>query len=120
MALRSKTFQKDEIQRTNDIIGEILNLRPLAFRPPYGYFDFDTLALSEEEKLRFVMWTVDARDFSESSADSILRNVTSRTAPGTVFLFHDNERTSAKLAGYLNPLLDRLLEHGLQFSQLPL
>ncbi len=119
MFLRSKSIQQHQIHQTNAIIEESLGLKPRYFRPPYGYFDFQTLRLAKAEGHRVVMWDVDARDFAVSRPDSLIRAVLRETKPGSILLFHDNESTAPSLDRYLGNILDQLEQNGFQLSPLP-
>jgi peptidoglycan-N-acetylglucosamine deacetylase len=119
LMFRSPSTQHDEITRGNSTIENVLNQKPHLFRPPYGYFDFRTLAIARAEGLKVVMWDVDALDFAESSPGHIVRRVTRNVTHGSIVLHHDNDRTATIVQKYLDALIDDLLQRGFQFSAVP-
>ncbi len=118
LIFKSFSIQQQEIQRANETMMDILNLRPTCFRPPYGYFDFRTLRLARTEDQKMVMWDVDAHDFAATRPHGIPDRVSKRARQGSIVLLHDNENTAGTVDLYLAPLLDRLSDGGLEFSAL--
>jgi len=51
-----------EIQKTQDIMAEVLNHRPAWFRPPYGALRQDQAAMLASRGLGIVLWSVDSKD----------------------------------------------------------
>jgi peptidoglycan/xylan/chitin deacetylase (PgdA/CDA1 family) len=94
LIFKSFGFQQQEIQRANEAMKVILNLRPSFFRPPFGYFDSRTLRLARTEGQKVVMWDVDAHDFSDARPDHIPGFVSKQTRHGSIILLHDNESTA--------------------------
>lgn len=118
LIFRAFSFQQQEIRRANEVMMEILDLRPAFFRPPYGYFDARTLRLARAEHQKMVMWDVDARDFSARQPEQTPFTVSRHTKEGSIILLHDNERTSGTIEQYLSPLLNVLSDRGFDFSAL--
>ena len=119
MIFKSGVFQRMEIQTTAKLTEDVLGQRPVFFRPPYGHFDFRTIRLARAEGCKMVMWNVDPRDFSDASPGRIARRVAQQTKWGSIILLHDNEKTTAVIEHYIDPLLDRLTDMGFEFSVLP-
>jgi peptidoglycan/xylan/chitin deacetylase (PgdA/CDA1 family) len=120
LIFKSFSSQQQEIQRANEAMKEILDLRPSFFRPPYGYFDTRTLRLARTEGQKVVMWDVDAHDFSSTRPDHIPATVSKRASHGSIILLHDNESTASTIELYLAPLIDQISDRGLEFSALTL
>lgn len=119
MFLKPMEHQRDQIQRGNEIIENTLQLRPRAFRPPFGHFDCATLKIAKAEGQRVVLWDVNPRDFSAAQANSVVHAATRRAKSGSIILFHDNDSTASTLVRFLNPILDQLEQRGFKFSHLP-
>ncbi len=54
---------KDEINSVNKFLNEEFNYTSEYFRPPYGKFNFKTLKILKEEKLKPVMWSLLTSDY---------------------------------------------------------
>lgn len=86
--LRGPDFILEQIARTQDSIKHIAGLEPTLFRPTYGARWLGLREAQHKLGLTCVMWTAIARDWvldGPSIADRLIR----RTAPGTIFCFHD-------------------------------
>ncbi|MBM4161250.1 MAG: polysaccharide deacetylase family protein [Ignavibacteria bacterium] len=115
---KPKSLQVSEIEKTDEILAQIVGKRPIYFRPPYGYFDRNTLRAAKETHHKLVMWDVDPRDYDARPVQEIVEDVASNTRHGSIILFHDNHSTEDTVGQFLNPVLNRLEERGYQFSAL--
>ena len=93
------------------------------FRPPYGRITrFQAKHLSaamKGKKARVIMWDVLSADFDkEVSIDQCLQFVIFRTSPGSIIVFHDSEKASAKLLYVLPRVLQHFTEKGFRFLSL--
>ena len=105
--------QKDEIQKTNDILkGIISGLNVHWFRPPYGDYNDDTMKVLGELGMERVLWNVDPRDWSGVQADAILDNVLSNAKDGSIVLMHDGVANSSETAKALPKIIDGLRDKG--------
>jgi peptidoglycan-N-acetylglucosamine deacetylase len=104
-----------EIQKTQDIMGEVLNHRPAWFRPPYGALRQDQAGLLASRGLGIVLWSVDSRDWADPGEAEIIRKVLAETKAGSIIVCHDLHRQTADGVG---PILDGLLERGFTFATL--
>ena len=118
LLLKRFSSQSHQIKETNKIIRQTIGRTPRLFRPPFGRFDLGTIKAASSHGLKTVMWDVDARDYSASGIQAIIRRVCRQTVPGSIVLFHDNDSTWARLPEYLNPILDNLERRSLKFSPL--
>jgi peptidoglycan/xylan/chitin deacetylase (PgdA/CDA1 family) len=104
-----------EIQKTQDIIGEVLNHRPAWFRPPYGALRQNQAILPAQKGLGIVLWSVDPQDWAQPGEAKIAGTVLAETKPGSIILCHDLHRQTADGVG---AILDGLLERGFAFTTL--
>jgi len=116
--LKPSSWQSRQMKDANDIIQKTIGKTPGLFRPPFGHFDLRTIKAASSHGLKTVMWDVDSKDYSASGIPSIIRRVCHQTGPGSIVLLHDNDSTSAKIAEYLNPILDNLEQRDLSFAPL--
>jgi peptidoglycan-N-acetylglucosamine deacetylase len=104
-----------EIQKTQDIMADMLNHRPTWFRPPYGALRQNQAGMLAKRGLGIVLWSVDPADWSQPGEAEIVRKVLAETQPGSIILCHDMYRQTADGAG---PMLDGLLDRGFTFVTL--
>jgi peptidoglycan/xylan/chitin deacetylase (PgdA/CDA1 family) len=62
---------------------------PRLFRPPYGSFDADTLALLGERRMLMVLWSVNPEDYYRPGTEAIVARVLAAVRPGSIVLMHD-------------------------------
>lgn len=98
-----------EIQKTQDIMGEVLNHRAAWFRPPYGTLRQNQAGLVARRGLGIVLWNVDSQDWSQPGEAKIAEMVLTESKPGSIILCHDRYEQTAHGIG---PILDGLLERG--------
>jgi peptidoglycan/xylan/chitin deacetylase (PgdA/CDA1 family) len=104
-----------EIQKTQDIMGEVLNHRAAWFRPPYGALRRNQAGLLGRKGLGIVLWSVDSADWSQPGAAQIVGTILAETKPGSIILCHDLQRQTADGVG---AILDSLLERGFTLTTL--
>jgi peptidoglycan-N-acetylglucosamine deacetylase len=98
---------RDEIARTDDVLGPFLGQEKL-FRPPHGARNADVDAVATELGYRTVLWSVSTRDWSEGyQPDRWVRHGARlvRLWDESRILLHDNLQTTAD---HLDAFLDRL------------
>ena len=79
--------QRHEIAEANRILRGF-GADPVLFRPPYGRYTPDLLAIAREEKMSPVLWTVDTRDWQVRDPDRIVQHVKTEAGTGSVLLLH--------------------------------
>lgn len=100
---------KFELQSTHDLIKEITEQEAKLFRPPFG--EYNNLVLDTVESLGYytIQWSVDSLDWRPTTPADIVQRVTSKIAPGSIVLFHNNaDHTPAAL----RPILDYCRQEG--------
>lgn len=120
LLFKNRTFLKDEILRSTEILERIINSYSQYFRPPYGYFNWTILNVLRELKLNCVLWDVDSKDYRLNSVVDISRRILPNAKNGSIILFHDNNKTSQRVKTYLPVLLDTLVNKGFIFKTLPI
>ena len=102
----------DDVASCDAILADIVGETPRFFRPPYGWMSpGQAKGLVPSKKI--VMWNLLSYDFDpDLSSESLIRECTSRTAPGTIVVFHDQQKTKAQLMRVLPHYLDFLVGEG--------
>jgi len=104
-----------EIQKTQDILAEVLNYRAVWFRPPNGALRQNQVGMLASRGLGIVLWSVNPQDWSQPGEPKIVGTVLAETKPGSIIVCHDLHQQTANSVG---PILDGLLERGFSSATL--
>ena len=104
-----------EIQKTQDIMGQLLNHRATWFRPPFGALRQNQAALVEKAGLRVALWSVDSQDWSQPGESKMTETILKEAKPGSIIICHDLHWQTADAIG---SILDGLTERGFVFATL--
>jgi peptidoglycan/xylan/chitin deacetylase (PgdA/CDA1 family) len=100
-----------QIRSTNRILQSKLGRPALSLRPPAGAWNQDVLRAANEEDLPLVLWSVVSGDAGgHIPADRIRRLVLEQARPGSIIIFHINNRgpfTKDALPGIIAGLRER-------------
>lgn len=96
-----------EVNRTDQLLQEILGEGVYWLRPPYG-----TPNPEETLDVPLVRWNVDPRDWESRDADAVYQHVLTHTEPGSIILLHDIYESSVDAA---LRLVDDLQAEGYRF-----
>jgi peptidoglycan-N-acetylglucosamine deacetylase len=102
-----------EIEKTQTIMQEVLNYRPIWFRPPFAEFRQNQAAIPSSRGLGIVLLDVDTRDWAQPGTDEIISRALENTKAGSIILCHDLYRQTVDSVG---PLLDGLIEKSFEFG----
>ena len=98
-----------QVDYTNDLIMDVINVRPTLIRAPYGIADDRVKSLTT---MRFVNWNIDSLDWKYRNASNIIHRVRSGARNNGIVLMHD---LYASTVNALDPLLASLSEQGYEF-----
>ncbi len=76
----------EEINKTQELIFDVINRYPRVFRFPYGSVNKEVL---KQIDLATVLWSIDSMDWENYQTDVILSRVRSNIKNGGIILFHD-------------------------------
>lgn len=79
----------DEINRTNDVIEEIIGERPVFFRPPFGITNPRIAKLLRKTGMKSVSWSFRSYDTKSRSNQRIIDQIKKHIRGGDILLFHD-------------------------------
>jgi peptidoglycan/xylan/chitin deacetylase (PgdA/CDA1 family) len=115
--LMSREQQRRQILQTAGLITKLFGETPVLFRPPYGYFNDDTIAVTRELQKQMVLWSVMAYDFkwSEKQVDTQLKK---QVQPGDIIVFHDSQMTEAVLLPVIKRFVEYCEGNGWDFAKL--
>lgn len=102
-----------QMEKTNQAIFEATNKKPEVMRPPYGNTNGKLNEyLTNNEKLKVIMWSIDTNDWRRPAPQAIVDKVTKSVKPGSVILCHDIHPGTIEA---MPMLIDKLTEKGYQF-----
>ena len=101
-----------DVQRCAGVVDSTL------FRPPYGRLK-RAQRKQLENHFQVVMWDVMPGDFDPSIPASVCtRNAVTRAVPGSIIVFHDNDRAGPKMLSILPDVIDQLRARNFKFGKL--
>lgn len=114
MVLKSPSFVRDQIERTDALIRAAGHEGPIHFRPPYGYKLAVLPWYLRSHDRTTVTWDVEPDSYPAvaETAEGIVAHVVERVRPGSIIILHPwypSRRTSLAAIG---PLVDSLQARG--------
>lgn len=117
--LYSSTKMYADLQQMDAAMQEVLGLKPLLFRPPYGVTNPNLAKAIRKGGYIPVGWNVRSLDTVIKDNDKLLQRVVKSVRPGAVILFHDTSKATLNMlpafiahvrgAGYEIVRLDKML-----------
>jgi peptidoglycan-N-acetylglucosamine deacetylase len=106
-----------EIDDTNQIILETLNVKTKYFRPPGGIVTNGLVSYAHQINNAVLMWSVDSGDSNprRPSVEKIVKNVVSQAKPGGIVLMHDGGGRHENTAKALPIIIKKLRAAGYRF-----
>jgi len=92
---------------------------PRLFRPPYGYWNKETLSLLHKYRMLMILWTIDTEDFKLPGSAAIAQRVLAGARPGAIFLMHDAGGNRAETAVALPEIIHGLRAKGYKLVTVP-
>jgi peptidoglycan/xylan/chitin deacetylase (PgdA/CDA1 family) len=113
----SKRETMHEIRRTQEEIENIVPLRSRLFRPPFGFFSWNTISAARAQNYKLIMWTTLTGDFrSNWSNGRIVATALTKLTSGSILVFHDNELTKSRISKILPETITRIQDLGFTFQ----
>ncbi len=92
---------------------------PRLWRPPYGSYNANTLAILHHERMLMVLWTVDTDDYLRPGVATIVHKALSGARPGAIILMHDGGGDRTETIDALPPIVMALRERGYKLVTVP-
>jgi peptidoglycan/xylan/chitin deacetylase (PgdA/CDA1 family) len=105
----------EEIEKTEEIIFRTAGYRTKLFRPPEGAYSECSLNVVKSKDYRVILWTVDSRDWENTSAETMVTNALSNVRGGSILLFHDYMGKRSNTLEAIEILIPKLLSRGYKF-----
>lgn len=101
MSALSRDKVRDELERTQQAIADLVGKRPSVFRPPFGDYTNTVITVAKECGLDTIQWSVDSLDWKDLSAGQIHERVMKRVRPGAIILFHNAGKNSVEALDWI-------------------
>jgi peptidoglycan-N-acetylglucosamine deacetylase len=90
MVLKSPSFIKEEIEKTDELIRQIGYKGEIHFRPPFGKKLFVLPYYLDKHDRKSIIWSIEPETYPEVAADStkIAKHVIDNIEPGSIILLH--------------------------------
>jgi peptidoglycan/xylan/chitin deacetylase (PgdA/CDA1 family) len=119
MSTLSVGDQRSELLDQAAVISQAGAPFPRLFRPPYGIYNANTLALVHKYGMLMVMWTVDSGDYLRPGVATIVRSVVAGARPGAIILMHDAGGDRQQTVDALPGIIKALRARGYRFVTVP-
>ena len=84
---------KQEIQRTEDIVKRITGCKTELFAPPYGDINDTVVASAEALGYKVILWSIDTIDWNTRDYNKILQRLENKHHNGAIVLMHPTKVT---------------------------
>lgn len=104
---------KEELQKTDKIIEEIIGIKPKLFRFPSGEYNKQAFQKVKELGYTAIQWDADSVDWKELGENLEYERVMKKVKPGSILLFHNNAKYTP---GNLDRIINELQSQGYKFA----
>ena len=114
MVLKSPSFVRAQVERTDSLIRDAGHAGPIHFRPPYGYKLVVLPWYLRSNGRTTVMWDVEPDSYPDVAAtsDGIVAHVLDRVRRGSIIILHPWYRSRLTSLVAVGPLVDSLHARG--------
>lgn len=102
---------KTDILKTQDIISNIIAVKPLLIRTPYGVVNDKIFNVTRDINHKIILWSIDSLDWSQKEADNIIKNTLNNARSGDIILLHSVSFTTETVKA-LPTIIEKLTEQG--------
>ena len=103
---------REEIEKCNQKIENVVGVKPILFRGPYGEYNNTALKEATAQGMYTLQWDVDSLDWKNLSPDEMLKRVSGRVQPGSILLFHNGAKNTPEA---LPKVIEKLQGEGYTF-----
>ena len=110
-----------EIEDTQKIIREVLNVETAYFRPPGGVLTNGLVAYAQQQGQSVNMWSVDSNDShpKRPSPEAMIKTILAQATPGGIVLMHDGGGNHNNTAIAVPQIIAQLRAQGYKFVTMP-
>ncbi|GAE35510.1 polysaccharide deacetylase family protein [Halalkalibacter akibai] len=117
MVLKSSTFIKEELERTDELIRQTGYEGDIHFRPPYGKRLFLLPYFLNKEERKTILWNIEPETYPEvaNDANKIVEHVIEKIEPGSIILLHVMYESRTESMNSIRGIIASLQEQGYIF-----
>lgn len=104
-----------ELELTQAVFREVLGVRGVLFRPPYGDYNQEVVQVARRLDLQLVLWEVNPRDYTDPGRDALVEIIVEGLRPGANILLHSKFETVQALP----EIIQAVWNEGYQFAPIP-
>lgn len=112
LLLKREYTVREEIEQCDRVIFDLLGVKPLLFRPPYGLEPQKAARECNALGHLAVDWNISPRDWARPGVNKMLERILKRLAPGSIILLHDGGGDRSQTVALLPPLIEQLKKRG--------
>lgn len=114
MVLKSPSFIKEEIEKTDELIRKAGYKGEIDFRPPYGKKLIGLPYYLNKHNRETIMWTLEPETYYTSAEDRV-NDVVENIQPGSIILLHPMYDQSGESIQVIEDILRELTDEGYTF-----
>lgn len=115
MKAMSEESLAKELEKTEGIMEELFDYKPVLFRPPEGFCCSAVKSGAERFDYRLTLWDVDTTDWAHNTVDNIVKTVVTGTKSGDIILCHDYVTKPSPTPAALRAFIPKLQAKGYEF-----
>ena len=119
MAQLSLAAQPSEILDQTGWVRKYGGPFPRLWRPPYGSYNAQTLAILHQGHMLMVLWTVETDDYLRPGVGVIVHNALAGARPGAIILMHDAGGDRSQTIAALPLIVHALRKRGYKLVTVP-
>lgn len=112
----SKEETKKEIEQTSEVLKKLTTQRIRLFRPPFGFFSWNTISATKESGFFLIMWSCLTGDFYDWTNERVTKNALKGLSYGSILVFHDNDLSQGKIITILDEIIPKIKLLGFEFG----
>ena len=112
----SKEQTKNEIVQTKNLLSALTTQKIRLFRPPFGFFSWNTISAARELGFVLTMWSCLTGDYRKWKNEKIVQTTLRDISHGSILVFHDNDLTKDKIAEVLETVIIEIQKRGFTFG----
>lgn len=118
LVLKSPSYIKEEIERTDSLIREMGYKDTIQFRPPFGKKLIYLPYYLKQHNKKTITWDIEPNTYPDinSSSDRIVKFVVEKAKPGSIILLHPMYDKNGTTTGALKGIIEGLRDKGYKFK----
>lgn len=115
MALKTPSFVRAEIDRTDLLLRDLGVTEDIHFRPPFGSQLYSVPLVLRERGKKNIFFDVDPRDWEMQDPSELTRRILGKIRPGSIILLHDSGGERSGTVQAVEMVVAELLARGFRF-----